>query len=268
MQFHRTGDIIVCSTQPSDLDYVAAVARRVYADYRNEGPHGQLTPSEEMWEVSSGGRAVVLGVKFEGRISCVKLFHNERMRTRLRVAAGFSKGRRAYRHGVRLAEAHIRCPRMLGCAERRPTGPALIVTELIDDGIRLDYWAQEHGAPRQVVRALARFIRNMHDRGVAHVDLSPRNILIRPQHEGHEFLLLDYEDARFARQIGRRTRLNNLHHLHERVIAYIPVRDRLRFLRTYAPEEDLAYRTALARMIGKPHAGRSARHVTSAQGAS
>lgn len=268
MRFHRADNIVFCSNDDRDVDYIRAVAQLVYGAYDGQADRWQLTDSERMWQMSFGGRAGVVGVKLNGRVSCAKLFYDARLRTKLRAAAGFSKSRRAYRHGVRLGEANVRCPRMLGYAERRPTGPGMLVTELIDDGIRLDHWTQEHGAPRQAVEALARFIRDMHDHGVAHVDLSPRNILIRPRDEHFEFFLLDYEDARFARRIRRHTRLNNLHHLHERMIAYVPVRERLRFLRTYASDGYVAYRAALGRMIGTSDAGRSARHTITAQGAS
>ncbi len=251
MQFHKSGDIIFCSAEPADLDYVGAVAKRVYADYRNDGPHWQLPPSDETWEISFGGRAGVLGVRLEGRVSCAKLFYDERMRTKLRVAAGFSKGRRAYRHGVRLEKLGVNCPKMLGYAERRPTGPALIVTDLADDAERLDLWVPQHGAPRQAVTALAQFIRHLHDSGASHADLSPRNILIRKSSDTFEFLLLDYEDARFARQISRHRRLEDLHHLHERMVGYVPLRDRLRFLRTYAPQDYRTFRDPLRRTMEK-----------------
>ena len=251
MQFHRTGDIIFCSAEPRDLDYVREVAKRVYADYRNDGPHWQLPPSEKMWRISFAGRAGVLGVKLEGRISCAKLFYDERLRTKLRVAAGFSKGRRAYRHGVRLGKMGVNCPRMLGYAERRPAGPALIVTELAEDAERLDLWVPKHGVPPEAVIALARFIRHLHDRGISHTDLSPRNILIRKPGSAFEFLLLDYEDARFAPRIRRRRRLENLHHLHGRMVGYVPLRDRLRFLRTYTPQDYHIYRNLLSRMLRK-----------------
>jgi len=99
------------------------------------------------------------------------------------------------------------------------------------------------------VIALARYLRNMHDHGVSHVDLSPRNILIRHAGAEAEFLLLDYEDARFARDLSYRKRLDNLHHLHERVAQLVPLRDRLRFLRAYAGPDYRLYRQALQPMM-------------------
>ena len=251
MRFHKTGDILFCSRETCDLDYIRETAENIYTHYHGEGPQWHLAKSDEMWPMSFGGRAGVLGIKINGRITCVKLFYDERIRTKLRVALGGSKGRRAYRNGVCLEEAGIACPRMLGYAERRPVGPPMIVTELAEGYVRLDLWAIKHGVPRPIVLALARFIRNLHDRGVWHTDLSPRNILMDPSDPDGRFLLLDYEDARFGPQVSRRRRLDNLHHLHERVIGYVPLRDRLRFLRTYAPQDYRAFRDTLHRMIRK-----------------
>ncbi len=251
MQFHKSGDINFCSVEPSDQAYIEGVARRVYTDYRGEGSRWELPSSDDLWRISFGGRAGVLGVRLDGRTSCVKLFYDERMRTKLRVAAGFAKGRRAYRHGLRLGRLGVNCPRMLGYAERRPTGPALIVTELAESAERLDLWVPQHGAPRPAIALLARFIRNLHDQGACHTDLSPRNILIRKSERTFEFLLLDYEDARFRSRIGRGRRLKDLHHLHERMVGYVPLRDCLRFLHGYAPQDHAIFRDELRRLIEK-----------------
>lgn len=162
---------------------------------------------------------------------------------------GFSKARRAYQNGLRLHEAGVTCPQMIGYAERRPAGPALLVTELIADAVRIDRWVPEHGVQRHALVALARFLRRMHDAGVSHVDLSPRNILMRRDDGGFEFFLVDYEDARFAARTNDRQRLDNLHHLHERMVHCVSLRDRLRFLRAYAGQEHRAYRKALRIMM-------------------
>jgi serine/threonine protein kinase len=115
--------------------------------------------------------------------------------------------------------------------------------------MRLDHWAARQRAGRDAIVSLARFLRHMHDQGVAHIDLSPRNILIRTGAGGLEFFLLDYEDVRFAAHLSRRRRLDNLNHLHERTVRLISLRDRLRFLREYAGPDYEAWRDDLSRMI-------------------
>ena len=140
---------------------------------------------------------------------------------------------------------------MIGYAERRPFGPAMVITEMIDDGLRIDHWVKKHGLEPQALFALARYLRAMHDHGVYHVDLSHRNILVRARGNEYEFLLLDYEDARFVGRVSPRIRLKNLHHLHERMAGIVSARDRLRFLRHYAGDDYAAYRSRLRRMMDR-----------------
>jgi len=249
MKFHRAHNLLFCSDDDHDLDYIRAASELVLAHYSGEGHRWRPTDSDRLWRIFTGGRAGVVGVRLNGRVCCVKLFYDERQRTKLRVALGFAKGRRAYRNGLRLRRAGVDSPGMLGCAEQRPIGPIMVITEMIDDGMRLDHWVARHPITRRDIVALARYLRHMHDHGVSHVDLSPRNILIRHAGADAEFLLLDYEDARFARHLSRRKRLDNLHHLHERMAKLVSLRDRLRFLRAYAGPDYRLYRTALQPMM-------------------
>jgi tRNA A-37 threonylcarbamoyl transferase component Bud32 len=249
MRFLKADDFIYCCADERDADYVRDVARMVYAGCRGGSGNWPWQDSPRMWRISLGGRAAVVGVRLQERTCCVKLFYGERFQTRLRTRLGLSKGRRAYQNGLRLRQAGVNCPAMCGYAERRPSGPALIVTDLANDCLRVDHWAIRVGVPREAVLALARFLRDMHDAGVSHVDMSPRNIMVRPAGAAFEFFLLDYEDARFSARVPRRTRLENLHHLHERMIQHVSVRDRLRFLREYAREDYPAYRAVLRRKI-------------------
>jgi tRNA A-37 threonylcarbamoyl transferase component Bud32 len=250
MRFDLSYPVTLCDRK-QDCDYVRAVAEAVYACYPGAGSRWQLVDSDRMWRISFGGRAGVLGVRLDGRTGCVKLFYDERLFNRLRILAGFSKARRAYRHGRRLRQLGVACPEMWGYVERWPGKHGMIVTELIEDAQRLDLWIAQHGVSRDMIGALARFIRHMHDQGVSHMDLSPRNIFVRLHGRDFEFLLLDYEDARFARRVSRRRRLENLHHLHERLAQSVSVRNRLHFLHTYAPEDYKAWRNVLRRRLAR-----------------
>ena len=248
MEFHKTGRILFCATDPRDLDYIQAVSECVYRECPGDRDRWHFTP-DKLWKVFVGVRSGVFGVRLGGRVSCVKLYCDSRLHARLRVLAGCAKAKRAYHNAVRLGQLGVHCPAALGYAELRPSGPGLVVTELIEGGMRLDHWIPEHGIRREAVVALAGFLRNMHARGAAHVDLSPRNILIRAGAGGFEFFLLDYEDVRWARNVSRRQRLDNLNHLHERTVRLVPLRARLRFLREYAGREYDAWRDDLGRMI-------------------
>jgi len=251
MRSHRENSLIFDATDDRDLPYVKEVSQ-LACRYCAGDPSGwQLADVERLWKVFIGGRSGILGIRLDGRVCCVKLYYDGRLRTRLRTMVWLAKSRRAYLHGVRLARAGINCPRMLGWAEHRPTGPTMIVTELIDDGMRLDHWIAKYGVGQGLPAGLARFVRNMHDHGVTHVDLSPRNIMVRARDNGYEFLLLDYEDARFLRSVDRRTRWRDLNHLHERLALCTSLRDRLRFLRVYTPQDYHLYRERLRGMLDR-----------------
>ena len=125
----------------------------------------------------------------------------------------------------------------------------MIVMELLAEAERLDRWIARHGTGRALVRSVARFLRHMHDQGVTHVDLSPRNLLVTPAGDGFSVCLLDCEDARFRRRVTPGLRLADLHHLDERLLSAVSLRDRLRFLREYAGPQYPTWRKALGRMI-------------------
>jgi len=225
------------------------VAECVYRHYGGDRDRRLVADPGEIREISLGGRAGVVGVRLKGRSWCVKLFYDQRLRTRLRVLLGLAKARRAYRNGLRLDRLDIRCPRMLGYAEKRPGQLPLIVTEWVTEAVGLDQWIARHGVSRPLIASLARFLRHMHDRGVTHLDLSPRNLLAAPSGKGFDLWLLDCEDARFRRHLSERRRLADLHHLDERLLCTVSLRDRLRFLRDYAGPKYPTWRDTLGRMM-------------------
>lgn len=251
MKFHRKDDILFSADNAVDQDYVGQVSAMVGRRCQGKPCQWRLTAPEMLWKVFVGGRSGILGVRLDGRVACVKVYHDARLRNRLRVAMGLAKAKRAYRNGLRLRQLGIPCAAMLGYAERRPAGPAMVIMELLADARRLDHWIAEHGVTREGVLALARFLRLMHDRGVSHKDLSPRNIMVRPRGEGWDLLLLDYEDVRFSRVLRRQTRLENLHHLNERLALHVSLRNRLRFLREYAPQDYPVWRDELAGRLAR-----------------
>jgi hypothetical protein len=59
---------------------------------------------------------------------------------------------------------------------------------------------------RRAARALGRFVRGLHDSGLAHPDLQPRNLLVRGTAERAEFLVLDLDRARLAARLERAER--------------------------------------------------------------
>jgi tRNA A-37 threonylcarbamoyl transferase component Bud32 len=230
-------------------DYIAAVAECVYRSYDGAQDRWHCPDSGPVRRISLGGRAGVVAVSVDGRPCCAKLYYDGRLRTRWRVRMGLAKARRACRSGLRLEQLGVRSPRILGYAEQRPGQLTVLVMELLAGATRLDQWLALHGPSLALVKSAARFVRGMHDLGVTHVDLSPRNLMVALAGDAFEVWLLDCEDARFWRRISEQARLADLHHLHERVLCIASLRDRLRFLREYTGQNNSPWQDVLGGMI-------------------
>ncbi|TAJ11539.1 MAG: hypothetical protein EPO68_14425, partial [Planctomycetota bacterium] len=65
-------------------------------------------------------------------------------------------------------------------------------------------------ARRRAARALGRFVRVLHESGLAHPDLQPRNLLVRGAAQRAEFLVLDLDRAHLAARLERAERCAQL----------------------------------------------------------
>jgi tRNA A-37 threonylcarbamoyl transferase component Bud32 len=200
---------------PGDRDFVSSVSETVFSSYDGRGRDWHPDPKSGIWPIHMAVRAGVVGIEQEGRRVCVKLFYDRSLKSRLRNLLRCSKAKKAWRCGLALVAGAVPVPGIIGYAEDG-SGTGLMITELVEDAVRLDIRIQQHGSTEPEAERLGQFIRRMHDAGVTHKDLSLRNILVRNGEGG--FLLLDYEDACFSKTVSEQDRLYNLHHLHERAI--------------------------------------------------
>jgi hypothetical protein len=223
-------------------ELVRGATAAVLSGYDGSQRHWMPERSEHLWKICLNKRAGVVGVRVGSDRCCVKLYYDDRPRTKLRTLLGRTRALRAYRNGRMLRCYGIRCPHMIGYAEARPWGPSLLVSELVDDAVPCDRFLAEQGPNGPLVRQFAGFIRKMHDAGVAHVDLQLRNVLVRPRSvvggtgaaaRNYEFLLVDLEDVRVHRGLSHRVRAGNLHRLNKWAMTTVPVKWRLRFLKHY-----------------------------------
>lgn len=232
--------VAVKTAVQEDREFVHAVAEQVFSVYDGRGRDWSLdavsnppsfdAAATSVWKIHLADRAGVMGVELASRRVCVKLFYDRSRKGRLRNRLRCSKAKRAWRCGGAMMARHVPVPAMIGYAEDE-SGMGMVIAELVEDALRLDEWIKQNGAGKSAALALGRVIRKMHDAGVTHRDLSVRNILVRD--DAHDFVLLDYEDARFSKHVSRRQRLNNLHHLNERALATVPEDVRRAFLTAY-----------------------------------
>ena len=227
------------AVRSEDLTFVQAVAETVFEAYDGKGIKWVHPDGSNVWKINSGQRAGVVGVESNGRRCCAKLFYDRRIQACVRNALGFSKAKRAFNNACRLKTLGVGCPEMIGLARLGIFGPFILVAELCDDAVRVDHYIHRKEISTEGVINFASFVRWMHERGVSHIDFSLRNILMRSRAGQMEFLLLDYEDVRFSRNISRRTRIGNLHHMNERALKIIPLKWRLFFLREYLQGESV-----------------------------
>lgn len=223
----------ITAISDKDRELVYQAAQLVLGRYSGGLYKWNIADGDDLWKIHFGVRAGVLGVNLSGQRCCVKLFYDNRVYIKLRNLLGLPKARRAFLKGLELKRRKVLCPEMLGWAVDCKTGLALLVTGLISDYTQVDKYIEQGHLSGEFIHSLAAFVRNMHDAGVAHNDLSLRNIMVKKCDGQYCFQLLDYEDAVFSSQTPRQQRLMNLHHLNERALAITKLKDRLLFLKYY-----------------------------------
>jgi tRNA A-37 threonylcarbamoyl transferase component Bud32 len=171
-----------------------------------------------------------------------------------------------------LARAGVNTPQVAAARARAAPGWGWnleIVTRRVEDAIDLDgvlAAAREQRVPREVLRRLARatgkLVREMHDAGCFHADLTTKNLLVeRGALAGgsSRMWVLDLDRARAGSSLSPEERIANLTRLHRYVWrrermhgAALSRTDLLRFMEGYEPE--LEKRAAASRRVLADHA--------------
>lgn len=157
----------------------------------------------------------------------------------------------------RLHALGIAVPEVVGCAVRRSAGGwqgALLVCE-VAQAVDLEAWlygtptppAPPHlkaPLPAVVLERAGRAVRRLHDAGVSHADLHPKNLLLTP---GGRVLVLDLDKARaYEEPLREEERLGNLARLGRSIEKHrmrgmrAGRREALRFLTGYAGDRAAA----------------------------
>ena len=161
-----------------------------------------------------------------------------------------SRGIRSYRSAIELLERGINTPQPLFGLEYRALvrrDPSYFASSYLTGACTLDEWvarafgdgesAADEATKRSMARALARFVRQVHDLGIYPHDLKAGNIMIDREGEGMwRFFLIDLDNCRIRRRpLSRRPRVRNLMQLNKSFLDTRKVNRpaRMRFLVAY-----------------------------------
>lgn len=154
----------------------------------------------------------------------LKLFIFSRLRDRLLLHCGISKAAKAYANALRLQELGIPCATPRALVKSRKPLTLTLVSEALQEGATLGRRVAElfDGRPaadlsrdwRALTGQLAAFVARLHEQGIYHSDLHPKNLWVQDRAGGEAtFYLLDVEEITFCGRISRPRRLANLLHL-------------------------------------------------------
>jgi tRNA A-37 threonylcarbamoyl transferase component Bud32 len=134
-------------------------------------------------------------------------------------------------HGLRIRG--IDTPQLFACSHRWVVGEWLDAPDL-PTWIKTRYGALKRQERDEFLRALARAVRTLHQRGVYHFDLKATNVLV----QGYRFFFIGLDRIRFSLAVSDRDRISNLAQLLASLANPISRMDRLRFFHYYGgPQE-------------------------------
>ena len=157
-----------------------------------------------------------------------------------------SQGLRTFRNAHKLNHASVNAAQALVLARQRSRGiirREWVIMETVPATLEFDrYVLQRSGSgwtrseKTRLVSALARFLGDMHARGIFHADMKTCNLLVRSAESSTdpEFFLLDYDTIEFHAKVSLRHQVKNLVQLFLSSPTEFNTLDRLRFLQYYA----------------------------------
>jgi tRNA A-37 threonylcarbamoyl transferase component Bud32 len=155
-----------------------------------------------------------------------------------------SKARVELRLSAKLLNMGISVPEPIAAVEtrsfRRLVKSYLFTEEIVGSVSLLELMdAQEHqtlsrAELNKVVEALAATVARAHEKGVYHGDLNASHLLLRNwKDQSPQIYLIDFENTRIRNTVGREERTRDIGRLERSASYFLPVRERLRFLKYY-----------------------------------
>lgn len=199
------------------------------------------------------GRPIVLYLKRMWKANL-----KDGLKSLLRRGRVWSKARTEFENYLAAGARGIRTARPVACGERCSWLSecfSYIVTEAAP-GLPLDEWLATHRtapARAEMLAAVGRFVRSMHDAGIAFPDLFARHIFIdsaQAEPEAWRFSLIDVTRMEFGAFIRTSRRVRDLAMLSLSVpLREVSMRERLACLRGYQGQSTTGRRSTLARRI-------------------
>lgn len=160
---------------------------------------------------------------------------------KLRSLISGSKARRSFYGALNLRQRQINTPEPVAYLENRTrfsSQTEYFLAVRVKDVQEIRFFFRNHLEEKidSLLSQLASFVRQMHERGIWHRDLSDGNILVKTlATSSFDFFLLDPNRVKIRRRIGRWLRLKNL------VRLGIPTSRQRFFLRAYLERERVCF---------------------------
>jgi tRNA A-37 threonylcarbamoyl transferase component Bud32 len=173
--------------------------------------------------------------------------------SRLRNTLFSSRARRNWIGARALRVRGVATPDALALLECRGgllLGRTILITRYVDRSQELNDYVllrynralseEETRHKKRFIAALARVIRDMHNKGIYHADLKSNNILVCEEADSWRLYVVDLDRLRCDRRLSFEERAVNLAQMNASVAACITPADRILFFRHYAQGTPLA----------------------------
>lgn len=145
-------------------------------------------------------RNEVRKIEYEDRIFVAKRFHNKGIFKQIIRSLTLSKGKRSYVNACLLCLNDIPTPRPIAYIEIRTrlglVSESYYICEYSDMGAIEDGLNEQGNFNRPLTEALARFVADIHRKGVIHHDLNSTNIRYEVRGDEYHFSLIDLNRMR------------------------------------------------------------------------
>jgi len=205
----------------------------------------------------------VTAVRMEsGAAVCVKEVRSVGLRRWLKTVFRRGRGRRAWIAANGLAARGFPAPQPFGYLYERTglmAATEYVVTDYLERSMSLqdyvespDYSSLAPAERRTFAVEFARYLAQLHERGIHQHDFKANNVLVEHAEPGcWTFYLVDLDSVRFTGQVSERCRIRNLAQIAAALANAVSFGQRLRFFRAYTKAAGLDWdeRTVVRRVI-------------------